>query len=469
MDASRQQQLLRQIPAVHKLLLAPGGQQLTADFSHDLAAAALAAAAARLREQVLAGTPVDADDFTPAALGRQAARWLASLTHPGPRRVLNATGVVLHTNLGRAPLPPAVMAAASQQVTGYADLEFDLATGRRGSRQAHIEPLLQFLTGAEAAMVVNNNAAAVLLALAALARGRQAIAARGELVEIGGSFRLPTVMTESGCQLVAVGTTNKTYPRDYEEAITDATALLLKVHPSNYQVVGFTAAATVTDLAAIGRARHIPVMVDAGSGVLLDLTAYGLPPEPTVAATVAAGADIVTFSGDKLLGGPQAGILVGRRPLIERCRRHPLARALRIDKLSLAALTGVLALYLRPAAALRDIPTLTMLTLTAGELDRRSRGLAAALAQRLGPGVHVEVITGTSLAGGGALPATELPTTLVSLQSTALAAAQWHRRLRQGQPPVITRLQDDALLLDPRTILPADADLLVQAIVDGHS
>jgi L-seryl-tRNA(Ser) seleniumtransferase len=379
-------------------------------------------------------------------------------------RLVNATGVVLHTNLGRALLSTAALDRLAVVGRHYSNLELDVRTKERGSRYAHVDPLLCRLTGAEASLVVNNNAAAVLLALDSLARGREVIVSRGELIEIGGAFRIPDIMGRSGARLREVGTTNRTRIADYAAAIGPETGLLLKVHPSNYRVVGFTESVTTRELAELGRAREIPVMEDLGSGSFLDLRPWGFPHEPTAPETVAAGADLVTFSGDKLLGGPQAGIVVGRRPLVERLRKNPLNRALRIDKLTLAALEATLRAYEEPVRARRDIPTLRMLTEPEAAVRRRAqrilRGLSAALRTALG----AEVVADRAQVGGGALPVVELPTAAVAIGTAAHPAASLDARLRAGRPAVIGRIRDDRLLLDCRTIGDDEVALVIAAL-----
>jgi L-seryl-tRNA(Ser) seleniumtransferase len=364
---------------------------------------------------------------------------------PSLRPVINATGVVLHTNLGRAPLAAPALAALDAVARGYSNLELDLSSGRRGSRQAHVEPLLRELTGAEAALVVNNCAAAVLLALAALAAGREVVVSRGELVEIGDGFRIPDVLAQSGARLREVGTTNRTHLRDYRAAIGEHTAALLQVHPSNFRVVGFTQTPELGELAALAHEHGLPLLCDLGSGALVQ--EGPLAGEPTLAGAIASGADLAFCSGDKLLGGPQAGILVGRAELIERCRRHPLARALRIDRLSLAALAATLDLYRDPAGAIESIPALR----AACEPAEVVRARADRLAERVGG----SVIETVARVGGGALPLTELPSFGVALEGRAddLAA-----RLRAGDPPVLARVVDDRLVLDCRTLADEDVE-----------
>jgi L-seryl-tRNA(Ser) seleniumtransferase len=445
---------------MHRLLATPPLPELAARLGRAVVAAA---ADEELADRRVAGRPGALAEIA-AAVARRA----EALARPSLRRVINATGVVLHTNLGRAPLPEAAVSAVAAVARGYSNLEYDLEQGERGSRHVHAAALLRRLTGAADALVVNNNAAAVLLVLAAVAAGREVVVSRGELVEIGGSFRIPDVMAQSGARLREVGTTNRTHAADYRAAIGPETAALLKAHPSNYRVVGFTAEVGLAELAAIARDAGLPLLYDLGSGTLLDLRPFGLAGEPTVAEALAQGADIVTFSGDKLLGGPQAGVICGRADLVARCRRHPLARAVRPDKLTLAALEATLRLYLDPERARTEVPVLAMLARTPQELAEAAAELAARLARACGATAAVEVAADASRAGGGSLPLAELPTHVVRLRPTPAAAvadaAALAARLRAGTPPVVARIQDDALLLDPRTLRPGEADELAAAV-----
>lgn len=386
------------------------------------------------------------------------------ISRPRLRKVINATGVILHTNLGRAVLSQAAREALDAVAGHYCNLELDLETGERGSRQDHVRDLLRELTGAEDALVVNNNAGAVLLALNTLARGKQVVVSRGQLVEIGGSFRLPEIMAASGAILVEVGTTNKTYLRDYEQAVGPETALLLRVHTSNFRIIGFAAEVGIAELAGLGRRLGIPVMEDLGSGLLVDLGGDFLRDEPVVVASLAAGADVVTFSGDKLLGGPQAGIILGREKYLEPMRKNPLARALRIDKLSLAALEATLRLYLDPDWAKSQIPTLHALFVSVEELRRRAERLRDLLVPALRDQAEAEVQTGFSEAGGGSLPGVALPTFLVLVRPRELSVEELAARLRRAEPPVIARRLEGALALDVRTMLEGEEALVVRAV-----
>ena len=380
------------------------------------------------------------------------------------RPVVNATGVVLHTNLGRALLSPLALERLGRVAGEYSNLELDLVSKERGSRYTHVEALLRRLTGAEDALVVNNNAAAVLLALETLAHGREVIVSRGELIEIGGEFRIPDIMLRSGAVLREVGTTNRTHARDYAGAIGPATGLLLKVHTSNYRVVGFTADVTSGDLVTLARERGLPVMEDLGSGSLVDLRPWGFPHEPTVQEVVSAGVDLVSFSGDKLLGGPQAGIIVGRRDLVQRLKKNPWNRALRIDKLTLAALEATLYEY-DAGRALETVPTLRMLTEPLVAVRRRAQRVVAKIPGDLRARLMARVVEDSAQVGGGALPTVELPTAAVQLGAGADATRALDEALRRGDPPVVGRIVDDRLLLDCRTVLPSQIAVLAAAIV----
>jgi L-seryl-tRNA(Ser) seleniumtransferase len=381
-------------------------------------------------------------------------------TAPSLAPVINATGVVLHTNLGRAPLADAAVAALERAAASYAAVEYDTGAGTRGSRYAHCRALLVELTGAEDALVVNNAAAGVLLALTALARGGEVIVSRGELIEIGGAFRIPDILGRSGATLVEVGATNRTHRDDYARAITPASRLLLKVHRSNFTLQGFTADVGAEAIAQLAAERGLASLYDLGSGLLLDLTAWGLGGEPTVAAALASGVDLVVFSGDKLLGGPQAGVMLGRARALEACRTDPLARALRPDKLTLAALEATLALYRDPEAARRDIPVLRMLTERPDALRARAAELAAAMPSAAG----AVVVAGESEVGGGSFPGAKLPTSLVRLNNEQRTADGVVARLRGGSPPVIARIVDDHVVLDPRTIAPQQLSAVAAAV-----
>lgn len=441
--------LLRSLPKVDELFKREDVAALDATHGRPLTLEALREALDATRAAVRAGeiAEVSAD-----AIAADAAAWLALKARRSLRRVINATGIVVHTNLGRSPLAETAIEAVAEVARGYSTLEYDVPSGQRGSRHVHVEELICRLTGAEAAMAVNNNASAVLLGLAALARRKEAIVSRGQLVEIGGSFRIPDIMRESGAKMVEIGTTNKTHLRDYKNAITSRTGLMLKVHTSNYRVVGFTEEVSLEELVALGAEHGVPVFEDQGSGVLIDLARFGLPGEPTIGAAVGAGADLVSASGDKLLGGPQAGILAGKREVIAKLKKHPLARAVRLDKMTLAALEVTLRLYLDERRLFAEVPTLRMLTMTQAELERRAGRLADAITSTCGEAYDVATAADPSRAGGGALPMKDIPTTVVTLTPRQGSATSLEERLRLGEPAVIARIKDDRLLLDPRTL-----------------
>lgn len=460
----RQARLLRQLPSVDEILRLPALQEAMALLPRPRAAEVVRRVLAARRREILS-QPVEKlpSELDQAALYQEVAQALAATARPSLRRVINATGVIIHTNLGRSCLAEAALEQILLVGRHYSTLEYDLAAGRRGSRQAHLEGLLRELTRAEAALVVNNNAAAVFLCLSALAKDREVIISRGQLVEIGGSFRMPDVMAMSGARLVEVGTTNKTYLTDYERAITSQTAMLLKVHPSNFRIRGFTREVPLSELTTLGRRYGLWVMEDLGSGCLVDLGRFGLEPEPTVQEAVAAGADLVTVSGDKLLGGPQAGIILGRQEAVQQLRSHPLLRALRPDKLTLAGLQATLQLYFDEPRALREIPTLGMIARPLPELWRQARRLRRLLQARLGERLSVRLVETSARVGGGALPEEALPSVAVALSSPLLSPSQFEARLRHSEPPVIARLEQEQLLLDMRTLQPGELPAVVSA------
>ncbi len=463
--------LLRELPAVDRLLreavLEEKLRHLPRRLVLQAAQETIAAYRRRLSDYSSLDHPPESPvqvDLSPSALAEEAALLAEQKAGSNLKTLINATGIVIHTNLGRVPLAESAVEAITAAAKNYTNLEFSLDTGERGSRHDHLEKLLCELSGAEAAAVVNNNAAAVFLVLNTLAGGREVVVSRGQLVEIGGSFRIPEIMAASGARLVEVGTTNKTYLRDYEAVVNENTAAFLKVHTSNYHMVGFTAEVETGDLAALAARCRLPLVEDLGSGVLLDLTAYGLPPEPRIQDSIAAGADLVTFSGDKMLGGPQAGVIVGRKDLVSSIRKNQLARALRIDKFTVAALEATLRLYLDPDAALEQIPVWSMLKVSPLELHRRAEKLAEKLSKRV-EGGSVEVVEGVSRVGGGALPTAELPTFLVAFKPPERESPDGLvSKLRRGQPPVILRLQQDRLLFDPRTIKEVEEGGLIDAV-----
>ena len=442
----------RIIPSVEQLRQRDAMRELETRYGRAAVTDALRAETGALRERLGSGAiaAVTVGDAVEAIERGVAARLRAAM-RPSLVRVINATGVIVHTNLGRAPLSDAALARVAAVAGGYANLEYDLDLGARGRRDIHAERLIARLTGADAALVVNNNAAATLLLLAALADGREVIISRGELVEIGGGFRVPDVMAQSGALLREVGTTNRTRAADYAAAISDRTALILRVHPSNFRIVGFTERPPLDELVAIGRRFNVLVAEDLGSGWLgwpeRDELPEGLRDEPIVSASIAAGADVVCFSGDKLLGGPQAGIVAGSRDALDRIRKHPLMRALRVDKLTYAALEATLEAHAIGQG--QDVPVQRMLRMTAVEIGRRAEALASALNAS---GWRARVIDGLSTVGGGSAPGVEIPTRLVEVQRDGMTADEIEQRLRSLDPPVIARIQEDRVVMDLRTV-----------------
>ena len=458
--------ILRNIPSVDELLATSTVQQLLTAYPRWAVLEAVREILGEYRRCLLQGgiSPDAAETLLhPARIAGVVAGVAERKAGLSLIPVLNATGVVLHTNLGRAPLAAAALQAVDAMARGYSNLEFDLETGNRGSRQDHVQRLLCALTGAEAAFVVNNNAAAVLLGINTLANGKEVVISRGQLVEIGDSFRIPDVMVRAGGRLREVGATNRTHLSDYEAAIGPETALILKVHRSNFQLLGFTADVEAADLVALARRRGLPVMEDLGSGALLDLSLLGLRREPLAADAIRTGVDLVTFSGDKLLGGPQAGILVGRRDLLSRLRRNPLARAVRIDKLCLAALEATLRLCREPERAMQEVPILRMLGLPATAVGLRAEALQRALRAAV-PDVACTVEEATSEVGGGALPLQAIPTRVLALRPVRGSVTEMVARLRRGRPPVLVRIKEDRILLDLRTVDPAEDATVLQAL-----
>ncbi len=446
---------LRKLPSVDKLLQVDAIAHLVEQHGRGLTLDALRATLDAARQAILSGQPAPEVETLTADVARR----LATDARPSLYPVINATGVIIHTNLGRAPLSERTRQAMAQVSVGYSNLEYDMEAGARGSRYVHAAELLRRLTGAEDALVVNNNASAVLLTLTALARDREVLISRSQLVEIGGGFRIPDVMRQSGARLVEVGTTNRTYVRDYSHALHPVnTALILRVHHSNFSITGFVHEPRLADLVALGDQYAVPVMDDLGSGTLLDTEPYGLAHEPTIQESVAAGISVVTASGDKLLGGPQAGLIMGKADLIAKLRRHPLARAVRVDKTTLAGLQATLLAYLEGKAT-EEIPVWRMIATPVEALARRARKWQRALKET---GVPTAVVAAESTVGGGSLPGQTLPTRALALEvpsPDALAA-----RLRAADPPVVTRIEDDRLLLDPRTVLPEQDGALVEVM-----
>jgi L-seryl-tRNA(Ser) seleniumtransferase len=453
----------RVIPSIEQLRQRPSVSALEQEHGHEATVAALRDASAAVR-QTIAGASRHAprdSDAAAIAIEQRAAVHLKTRFRGSLRPAINATGVIIHTNLGRAPLAPAAVERLTTIAKGYSNLEYNVAQGARGSRTVHAEQLLTALTGAEAAVVVNNNAAATMLILAGLASGREVIISRGELVEIGGGFRVPDVMVQSGAVLREVGTTNRTRVADYRAAIGPKTALVLRVHPSNFRIEGFTERPSLEELVAAAHTSDIPIVEDLGSGCLIE----AIPEEPRVQQSIAAGVDVVCFSGDKLLGGPQAGIVVGRRQYVDRLRRHPLMRAIRVDKLTLAALEGTLIEYLAGRAE-QTIPVLRMIRAGADSIERRARRIA----ERLGSaGWQVSFVSGSSAIGGGSAPGVDLPTVLVALAREALSADELDAKLRALDPPVIARIANDKVVLDLRTVDEEDDERLADLIIGSRT
>jgi L-seryl-tRNA(Ser) seleniumtransferase len=459
-------ELLRKIPSLDSLLREQAVEKLIEDHGRDVVAAEGRAELDAARTAIAAaedtGAPLPGLS-TEAFVARLNER-LAKRAAPSLAPAVNATGIIMHSGLGRAVLPDAALSALAAVAAGYSTLALDPETGKRVSRDRHVEGLLRELTGAEAATAANNNAAATVLILNTLARGRDVVVSRGQLVEIGGSFRMPDVMTTSGAVLREVGTTNKTHLRDYEAAVTESTGAILRVHHSNYRIVGFAEEPGIEELAALGRARGVPVVDDLGSGALVDLSPYGLAPEPMVQASVRAGADVVCFSGDKLIGGPQCGLIVGQAAWIQKIKKNPLARAFRCGKLSIAALEATLRLFLAPEKLAERHPIYRMLALTPDDLGRRAKKLAAALRRSLPASVALSVEDGASQVGSGAVPVETLPTKVLSVRSPALSAEDLARRLRLLAPPIYARIHKDAVLFDFRTIQPGEEAIVERAL-----
>ncbi|MCH9009852.1 MAG: L-seryl-tRNA(Sec) selenium transferase [Chloroflexi bacterium] len=450
------------LPSVERILSDERVRQLIEAYSRQVVTTLVRSHLDSARKTIAGGgSPPEFDDLVEAVESQASEQWTS-----WPNHVINATGVILHTNLGRAPLSRESAEAMQRAAFGYSDLELDLESGRRGSRQAHISRLVCEVTGAEAAMVVNNNASAVMLGLAAIAVGKEVIVSRGEAVEIGGGFRIPDVLEQSGARLVEVGTTNRTYARDFEAAITPDTAAILSVHASNFKVIGFTSAPKLSELVEVGARRNVPVLHDLGSGCLFDTTEYGLAYEPRPQDSVEAGVGLGFFSGDKLLGGPQAGIIIGKKDLVDVVARHPLARAVRIDKLSMAALAATLLHYIRDEA-LEKVPVWRMMAMTAAEIEVRAGKWQGAL------GEGASVVEARSAIGGGSLPGESLPSWCVAVDCAERAggADGLAKRLRSGDTPVIARIEDERVLLDPRTVLPEEEeqllDMVGQALSEG--
>lgn len=469
---------LRRIPSIEALLLEGTQDAELGSLPRPLLADILRETAAELRAALAAGgegnspgagTQTDADgeavrhQLTLDLLAR-ARHKAGALVRPFYRRAINATGIILHTGLGRAPLPAAALRQIAGELRGYSVLQQSVETGERSRRDAGVERLLKRLTGAEAATVVNNNAAATMIALQALASGKEVIVSRGQLIEIGGSFRLPDVMAASGARLVEVGTTNKTHLRDYERAITPATGAIMRVHPSNYRIHGFAKSVSTEELVTLARPRGIPVIDDLGAGALIDLSRFGFEKEPTIQESLRAGADLVLSSADKLIGGPQGGVILGRADLIGLIRKSPLARIVRVDKLTLAALEATLRSFLDTETAWRDVPTLRLLRRPLEEIAAAAESLCRELLGDHPIAAEVTIEEGASFMGGGSLPDQQLPTRLVAIRPASVAATEFAARLRRGTPAVFARIHDDRVLIDPRTLLEGEAEEVAAAI-----
>ncbi len=450
---------LREIPSVETLLTSSAGRTLVESHGRELVTRAVRETLADVRAAIMKEKGAAPD--TETILSRVRSR-IDLKRAPKLCRAINATGVILHTGLGRAVLPAAALDAIASEQSGYSLLEVDRATGDRNLREVHIVDLLREISGAEAATVVNNNAAATMITLAALAKGREVIVSRGQLVEIGGSFRIPDVMEQSGAKLVEVGTTNKTRIEDYEQRIGPDTAMLMKVHTSNFRILGFVENASLEELIALGKRRSLPVMDDMGSGAFVNLEPFGITGEPVVQDSVKAGADVITFSGDKLLGGPQAGLIVGKKAAVAAIRRHPLFRAFRVDKLTLTALEATLKLYLDRETLMKEHPTLRMMAMTSADCEARARELADAL--RNVTGLTVEVWSDQSEIGGGSVPAQSLPTKVVAVRHAKLTLDQVDEKLRANTPCIFARVQRERVLFDVRTLLQGDAEAIVAAL-----
>lgn len=443
----------RKLPSIDKLLSEERIHQFTGTYPHDLVVGVVRQRLERERSAIARGkSPTPLDEII-SSIGSV----LSGLNKPNLHPLINATGVILHTNLGRAPLSREAMEVMEQVSRGYSNIEFEVESGKRGSRQALIEPLICRLTGAEAALVVNNNASGVLLGLAALARHKEIVISRGQAVEIGDSFRIPDVMRQSGAKLIEVGTTNCTYVSDYEQAITEHTIGLMRVHSSNFKVIGFSHEVAIQELGALGNKRNVIVFDDLGSGCFLDTVPFGLSPEPTVQESIAAGTGLAFFSGDKLVGGPQAGIIVGRKILIDKIRKHPLARAVRIDKVRLVGLAATLIHYLK-GEALKKVPVWMMISMPVEVIGQRASKWAEAA------GGFARVIHGESMVGGGSLPGATLPTRLLSIHAPGKKAQDIAQQLRRNPVSVIARISEDSLLLDPRTVFPEEDKIIIEAL-----
>jgi len=458
--------LLKRLPKIDEIILLLEKQNIYDLAPRDIVKETCRRVVQNLREKIISASKKELDKLSTdtAAAAREVEKSIRRLSRYSLRRVVNATGVILHTNLGRAPLCPEALQRLMEVGGGYSNLEFDLNKGERGQRYDHVSPLLCALTGAEDALIVNNNAAAVLLVLNTLADGKEAVVSRGELIEIGGEFRIPEIMQKSASKLREVGTTNRTRLGDYEKAINENTGLLLKVHTSNYRIVGFTEEADILSLVALGKKRGIPVMHDLGSGCLTDLDPYGLQHEPTVREILAAGVDVVTFSGDKLLGGPQAGIIVGKKDILARIKKNPLNRALRIDKFTLAALEATLMHYLNPAATAKKLRALKSLTEPVADVKKRAEKFLTKLENEKFDSLRYALREDFAAAGGGSLPTQQIPTVLIAVKNKKMSATKMEEKLRGLDVPIIVRVDKDEILLDPRTVEEDEFPFIVEGL-----
>jgi len=457
---NEKQELLSRLPSVDEILKSTPGAQLLRTYPRRFVLQGVRQGIDQKRKEILAGRSAD---FSEEVLTADIENIIACLSAFSLKPLINATGVVIHTNLGRSTLSDRVLENIRRVSESYSNLEYDIEQGKRGKRYTHIKRILREITGAEDALVVNNNAAAVLLSLNTLSKGKEVIVSRGELVEIGGSFRIPDVMVSSGAILREVGTTNKTHLYDYENAINEHTSLILKIHKANFRIVGFTDEVSIEELVSLGSKHGIPVMHDLGSGCLIDLKPYGIHDEPSVQEIVATGVDLTTFSGDKLLGGPQGGLIVGKKAHIEKIQKNPITRAVRIDKLTLAGFEATLMEYLDEEKAITSIPTLRMLLQKPEGIRARANSIARRLKKET-HNAHISVMADTSRAGGGALPERDLPTFVTVIKTDVISVNELEERLRKGAPPVITRIKEDSLILDARTIRDQDIPVLVQRI-----
>jgi L-seryl-tRNA(Ser) seleniumtransferase len=465
MDESKKT-FLRNLPKIDEIILLLEKQDIYSLAPRDIVIATCRTVVQNLRDKIIEAKEKDLPKFSldlASAVGK-VERLIKGLYRYSLRRVVNATGVILHTNLGRAPLCPEALQRIMEVGKGYSNLEFDLAKGERGQRYDHVSQLICALTGSEDALIVNNNAAAILLVLNTLAEKKEAIVSRGELIEIGGEFRIPEIMKKSASKLREVGTTNRTRIGDYEKAVNDKTGLIMKVHTSNFRIVGFTEEADIVSLVTLGKSRGIPVMDDLGSGCLIDLEQYGLQHEPTVREALATGIDVVTFSGDKLLGGPQAGIIVGKKDVLAKIKKNPLNRALRIDKFTLAALEATLMHYLNPADAVKKLRSLKALTEPVAAVKKRAEKLITKLQKENFVSLKFSLHEDFAAAGGGSLPTQQIPTVLVAIKNKKMSASKMEEKLRKMEVPVIVRVDKDEILIDMRTVAEDEFRFIIEGL-----